>query len=111
MDKRLFDQMINEQVKRMGGQQAGPMPPPHVMHGASWRTAPHNVIDMKITHVTYKGPRIELQGKTALWRKEFSKFLVQFDDRELPDNLAFGWHEFDPHDFIHHAEMADAAVG
>lgn len=107
MDKKLFDQMINEQARRMGGQS---QPPPHTPHTPR-NPSPFPVIDMKITHVTYEGPRTELQGKTALWRKEFGKFLVQFDDRELPGNLAFGWHEFDPHDFIHHVEMADAAVG
>lgn len=99
MDKKLFDSMINEQARRMGGQV-----PPHTPRNPS----PFPVIDMKITHVTYKGTRVELQGKTALWRREFDKFLVQFDDKELPDNLAFGWHQFDPHDFIHHAEAIDA---
>lgn len=98
MDKKLFDEMLRRAARTA-------YHPPHTPQNPS----PYATIDMAITKYTYEGPREELRGKTALGRREFGKFLVQFDDKELPDNLAFGWHEFDIFHFVGHAEMVRGA--
>ncbi|MGZ8364787.1 MAG: hypothetical protein ACXWWG_00580 [Nitrospira sp.] len=88
MDKKLFDEMLRRAAPQFE------------------RKAPaYPILDLTITHYVYDGPREELKGEMALGRYEFGKFLVQFNNRELPDNLAFGWHEFDKFEFVAHAEL------
>lgn len=102
MDKKRFDEMLKK---------ASPLN----VRTPAWSEV-KNQYDGRIVAVTYRGAREDLAGKRALFRREFGKFLVQFDDMSLPQNLTHGWTEFPEEDFILEVQVDwkdshDAQVG
>ncbi len=54
---------------------------------------------------TYTGSDSALAGKTALLMYSKGGVLAQFDARNTPSGLAYGWHRFNTRDF--HVDLSD----
>lgn len=90
MDKRMFDEMLRKAAQ---AKPPPPQPDPKLLEGCFTGA------------VIYKGPREDLKGERALWRREFGKFLVQFNNLSLPMDLTHGWAQFDEADFAFEVDV------